>query len=123
MRRRDPTPLPPMPDSPIMNKTSLLCLTLVAAALALPPTASMAQPDIKQVQVQFPKGKSGTTIQGSLRGDETVDYKLRAAIGQEMKIRLKPDSVYFNVLPPGSSDVALFVGSRDGNEFRGSLTA
>jgi hypothetical protein len=97
---------------------------LIAGVLASMLLATLpARGQIQQQQVQFPKGKSGTTIQGSLRGDETADYKLRAAIGQEMKIRLKPDSVYFNVLPPGSNDVALFVGSRDGNEFRGSLPA
>jgi hypothetical protein len=104
-----------------MNRASLLCLALVAGALPLAPSAT-AQPEVRQVQVQFPKGRSATTIQGSIRGSEVVDYRLRAAAGQEMKIGRKSGSVYFNVLPPGSNDEALFVGSRDGDRFAGTLS-
>lgn len=104
-----------------MNSSIRVCLALLLTALALTTSPLWAQSGITEYAVQFPRGKSGTTIQGSLRGDETVDYKLRAAAGQEMKIRLKPSTVYFNVLPPGSKDVALFVGSRDGDTFTGTL--
>ncbi|NWG74073.1 MAG: hypothetical protein HXY24_05625 [Rubrivivax sp.] len=98
-----------------------LWLVVLLIALALTTFPLWAQSGITEHAVQFPRGKSGTTIQGSLRGDETIDYKLRAAAGQEMKVRLKPGTVYFNVLPPGSRDVALFVGSRDGDAFAGKL--
>lgn len=97
------------------------CLGLLAAAMALAGGPSWAQSGITERTVQFPPGKSGATLQGSLRGDETVDYKLRAAAGQQMRVRLKPGTVYFNVLPPGSNDVALFVGSREGDTFAGTL--
>ena len=40
-----------------------------------------------------------------------------------MKVKPKPGTVYFNVLPPGSNDVALFVGSRDGDDFVSTLSA
>lgn len=90
--------------------------------LALASAPLQAQTGITQHQVQFAKGKSGTTIQGGLKGGETVDYKLRAAANQTMKVRKVSGgaTVYFNVLAPGSQE-ALFVGSREGNEFGGTL--
>ena len=97
-------------------------LALAAAVLSLSAPASWSQPTITERAVQFPKGKSGTTIKGSVRGDQAIDYTLRAAAGQQMKVKLKPSSVYFNVMPPGSNDVAVFVGSRDGDSFAGTLS-
>ena len=40
-----------------------------------------------------------------------------------MSVKLKSSNAanYFNVLPPGSQDVAIIVGSSDGNEWSGSL--
>jgi hypothetical protein len=99
----------------------LLWLACLFVALALATLPLWAR-NITEHAVQFPRGQSGTTIQGSLRGDEVVDYKLRAAAGQAMRVRLQPGSVYFNVLPPGSNDVAIFVGSRDGDRFAGTLS-
>ena len=45
--------------------------------------------------------------------------------GQTMTVGLKTDNAgnYFNVLPPGSRDVAVFVGSTDGNDWSGTLSA
>ena len=91
-------------------------LSCLLAALALAAAPSFAQSDIVKRPVQFAKGKSGATIKGSLTGDQTVDYTLRAAAGQTMTLNLSGvSSVNFNVLPPGSTGEALFVGSRDGN--------
>ena len=104
-----------------MNISNRLWLAVLLVALALTTFPLWAQSGITEHAVRFPPGKSGTTIQGSLRGDETVDYKLRAAAGQDMKVRVNPGTVYFNVLPPGSNDVALFVGSRDGDTFASKL--
>lgn len=94
-------------------RTLLSCLF---AALTLTGASSFAQSDIVKRPVQFAKGKSGTTIRGSITGDQTVDYTLRAAAGQTMTVKLSGgSSVYHNVLPPGSTGEALFVGSRDGS--------
>jgi hypothetical protein len=99
--------------------TRALFVALVCAA-ALP---ASAQP-IRQQQIQFKKGESGATIKGSIQGDQTVDYKLRAAAGQSMVVNFKPSNAsgYFNVLPPGSEE-ALFVGSTSGNRFETTLPA
>ena len=98
-----------------MKHTLTLGMTAIAIALVLQPLPAAAEAGIKQVQVQFPKGKSGTTIQGSVTGNGSVDYVLRAAAGQTMTVKLAGGStVYHNVLPPGSTGEAMFVGSRDG---------
>jgi len=96
----------------------------VLAWLAIAAPAAAAGPGIREVQVQFPEGKSGTTLQGKLTGDETVDYTLKAAAGQSMVATLKSSnaSAYFNVLPPGS-EAAIFIGSTSGNRFEGKLPA
>lgn len=106
-------------------KFALLCgVAAMAAALALNPLPAAAEAGIKQVQVQFPKGKSGTTIKGSVAGNQTVDYTLRAAAGQTMTVKLSGGSTaYHNVLPPGSTGEALFVGSRDGDTSTTTLPA
>ena len=107
-----------------MKHTLILGLAAIAIALVLPPLRAAAEAGIKQVQVQFPKGKSGTTIQGSVTGNGTVDYVLRAAAGQTMTVKLSGGStVYHNVLPPGSTGEALFVGSRDGERSTTTLPA
>jgi hypothetical protein len=81
-----------------------------------------AGPGIREVEVWFPTGKSGTTLKGEISGDETVDYKVRAAAGQRMEVTFRPTSTsaYFNVLPPGS-ETAIFIGSTSGNRFEGTL--
>ena len=102
-------------------RTLLSCLS---AALTLTGASSFAQSDIVKRPVQFAKGKSGTTIRGSITGDQTVDYTLRAAAGQTMTVKLSGgSSVYHNVLPPGSTGEALFVGSRDGSRSMTTLPA
>ena len=86
------------------------------AAMALLTAHGLAQADITRHPVQFAKGKTGTTLKGSIVGDQTVDYTLRAAAGQTMTVKLSGRStVYHNILPPGSTGEALFVGSRDGS--------
>ena len=101
-----------------------IALSCLLAALALFAAPSFAQADIAKVPVQFAKGKSGATIKGSITGDQTVDYTLRAATGQTMTVKLSGNSgVYHNVMPPGSTGEALFVGSRDGNVSTTTLPA
>lgn len=101
--------------------------TLFAAALSLMLVFSTtAQADnISTRAVQFAKGSSSATIKGSIKGNQTIDYTLRARAGQTMSVKLGTQhaSSYFNVLPPGSSGEALFVGSSSGNEWTGALPA
>jgi opacity protein-like surface antigen len=100
-----------------------LLMVSMAAALVGAAAPAWSQPSIKQQQVQFKKGESGATIKGSLKGEQIIDYKLRAGAGQVMVVQFKPSnpSAYFNVMSPGS-DSAIFIGSTSGNEFSADLT-
>ncbi|MDH4115480.1 MAG: hypothetical protein OEU89_08410, partial [Burkholderiaceae bacterium] len=85
----------------------------------------LAADSIEVRPLHFAKGASSATVKGSLTGSKTIDYKLRARAGQTMTVSLKTANTanYFNVLPPGSKDVAIFVGSTSGNEWTGQLEA
>lgn len=98
---------------------------LIASALALASLASPASAEIPSKQVQFKPGTTSATIKGSLKGEQTVDYTLRAKAGQTMRVSFQPtnDAAYFNVLPPGSTGEAIFIGSTSGNEWTGTLPA
>jgi hypothetical protein len=98
---------------------------LVAYVLAGAGSWSFAAEIIESRPLQFAKGASSATVKGSLKGDKTIDYKLRAKAGQTMSVTLKSSNAanYFNVLPSGSKDVAIFVGSTGGNEWTGALPA
>ncbi|MGH8703086.1 MAG: hypothetical protein ACREVR_18185 [Burkholderiales bacterium] len=103
--------------------TRLVPLALAWALVAGSPLAFAA--DIQTQNISFARGASSATIKGSIAGDRTIDYKLRAKAGQTMNVALKTSNSanYFNVLPPGSNDVAVFVGSTNGNEWTGTLQA
>ena len=94
---------------------------LVSMFLVVCPLSAAAQ-SIKVKQITFSAGASSATVKGSLTGDQTVDYKLRAKAGQTMSVTLKTNNGanYFNVLPPGS-DAAIAIGATIGNEWTGTL--
>jgi hypothetical protein len=102
-------------------RTRFAMLAVCLASLA-PMTVAA---EIQTQPVQFDKGSSSATIKGSLKGDQTIDYTLRARAGQTMSVKLATEdgANYFNVLPPGSNDEAIFIGSSDGNEWTGTLPA
>ncbi len=98
---------------------------LLAGAIALASCVSTAWAAIETRPVQFKKGASVATIKGRLQGDQTIDYSVQGKAGQTMHVRFKAGnaSAYFNVLPPGSTGEAIFIGSTSGNEWTGTLPA
>ena len=94
---------------------SLLAPAAVVAALFL--GAPLAAQD--SVPVSFPAGQSGTTINGTIRGDEYIDYVLSARKGQTLVAHLTVTgtngngSAMFNILPAGADYPALYNGSTD----------
>jgi hypothetical protein len=100
----------------------LLASTLIGLLLASPFAAASSA--IRQEAIPFKLGASSAVLKGKIKGDQTVDYQLRARAGQAMAVSFKPTnpSAYFNVLPPGSTE-ALFIGSTSGNRFEGKLPA
>lgn len=91
---------------------ALAALSLAFALLASP--ASFAAD--KTVNVKFPKGSNGTTIEASIRGRDAIIYKLDVSAGQKLSVQLDTDndSNYFNLVAPGASE-AVFNGSIEGN--------
>lgn len=85
--------------------------------LAIPAAAQgSAQP------IVFTRGKTQTTVVGTIKGDADRDYLVSAKAGQTLSVSLvtSNSSAYFNILPPGS-DEAIFIGSISGADFSGPL--
>jgi hypothetical protein len=108
-----------------------LYIALVAGFLMTGGAASAH--DIRTERVAFPAGASGTTIEGTITGRESVSYVLGASAGQTMSVRLTTasTSTYFNVYEPGRGpgDEALAVSEimgpmvPDMNRFEGVVPA
>ncbi len=84
--------------------------------------AISADPEIRTERVKFSKGATSAAIKGRVKGYSNVDYLVRAGAGQTITVSLKRSnpSNYFNVLPPGSKDVAMHIG-QTGGDFQGIL--
>jgi len=102
-------------------KKLLAAVTVFAGLLTLP---VLAKDKVTIHQVHFDKGKSGTTVQGSIKGYDSVLYKLSAKAGQTMQVSIDSKHADFNVYVPGKGlgDQALFVGE-PGIPYMGNLPA
>lgn len=106
-----------------MSPSSVFSAVLALLWLAISPLVEAGE--MKTRAVQFAKGHSSVTIKGKIKGYEAIDYTLRAKAGQTLSVTLKTGNGanYFNVLPPGRNDAAIYVGSTGGNEWTGALPA
>jgi len=104
--------------------TSALLLGLMLVLLGVGESFAGTS-DQKTETIQFAKGATSTVIKGQVKGYRYVDYQVRAGAGQTLEVEMKTGnaSSYFNILPPGSGDVAMFIGSTSGNRFAGVLPA
>jgi hypothetical protein len=104
----------------MLGKVVLLKL-LAATAVAI---ASPLQAAPRIERVTFAKGASSKVIKGTVKGYDHVDYVVNARGGQLLTVNLTTNrgSNYFNIMPKGS-DAAYFIGSNDGNSFRGPVPA
>ena len=91
-----------MKGGSVLRGASMLLGVLFAGAL-------LASDGIESRPLKFAKGATSATVKGSIQGRQTIDYKLRAKAGQTMSVTLKSakPGLAFNVLPPGSQDVAI----------------
>jgi hypothetical protein len=90
----------------------------------LSPLPALAQAS-KSQRVQFKPGATSATIEGTMKGDQDIDYVVGAKQGQSMNVSLatKHGSTYFNLLAPGETNAAFFIGSTSGNQYEGTLPA
>jgi hypothetical protein len=94
-----------------MMKPVVLALLLAGSVL----TPAMAQ-NTRTETVHFQRGTSGTTIEGTIKGDQSVRYSIGVSAGQTMDVQLDTDNAsnYFNITAPGASE-ALYNSSISGN--------
>lgn len=102
----------------IFIKNFLFCFVFTLNATLLP---AFAQDEIKTETVKFKPGTGSATIEGSIKGYETIDYILNVKEGQYMSVCMatKNGANYFNILEPGETEVAIFNGSLNQNQYEG----
>lgn len=101
-------------------------ISIAAVLVALMSAGVMALADeVKTVTVNFKPGLTSASFKGTVKGYNTVEYRLGASAGQSMSVDFQTSnaSSYFNVLPPGGGQEAIHIGSTEGNEFSGVLPA
>lgn len=96
--------------------TKYFSLALKFALLAMLTFFAASGAQAQTVTVKFPKGSSGTTIEGSIKGDQSIKYRVGLSAGQTMSVQLDTSnsSNYFNITAPGASE-ALYNSSISGN--------
>ncbi|WP_370285459.1 hypothetical protein [Pseudooceanicola nanhaiensis] len=103
---------------PLRHILAPLCL---AAAIATP--AAAHQPGDLRIELDPVAGTA--TIESSLTGHATADYRFGGRSGQTMSADVAviagEGPVFFDVLPPGSDYEAMFVGRTQGRAGRMSL--
>ena len=84
----------------------------IAMMLSMPALADT----VRHETVSFAQGSSGSIINSTVRGYDSVEYRLGVTAGQKMSVQLDStnSSLYFNVIAPGASE-AMYNSSFDGN--------
>ncbi|QWP77195.1 g-type lysozyme inhibitor [Lysobacter sp. K5869] len=73
----------------------------LAVALSLCSSAAFAADAVKSVPVQFAKGATGATVNGAIKGYDSVEYLVVARAGQSLRTTLTGSSnAAVNVYPP-----------------------
>lgn len=95
---------------------------VISFSLIISSSHAFAKDEIRTERVQFKKGATSAVMKGRLKGYSDVDYLVRGGAGQTITVSLKRSNLsnYFNVLPPGSKDVAMYAG-QTGEDFKGVL--
>lgn len=108
-----------------MGSCSMLLTCIGTVTLLRPSPRVVAAQDIETHRVQFAHGTSSTTVRGTIKGSQTIDYLVGARKGQVMNVSLatKHGATYFNLIAPGQTDVAFHIGPTVGNQFEGPLPA
>jgi hypothetical protein len=94
-------------------------LLLIAALTAFTPTRALADREHRTERVTFHHGHA--VIKGRIKGYEFVDYVFPAGAGESIEVTLKTGELsnYFNLLAPGETETAFFIGSTSGDSYEG----
>lgn len=105
-------------------KPLLLIVTVMLALLASDRLLAAPRESHKIIPVKL-VNSTPTTVRGAIKGYDTVDYKVSAGAGQTLTVTMTASNGanYFNINPPDSGNVAMFIGSDVGNAFTGMIPA
>lgn len=102
--------------NPLFGSTTLVLRGIMAFLLSFASFTLFAQ---ERVDIRFAPGATSTTINGTVRGDEYIDYVVNARGGQTMVVSLAVTgtnghgSAFFNILPAGQDYGGPYIGSTD----------
>lgn len=96
-----------------------IAAVLGALAFLSIPAAASAQ---AVVPVQFARGMSSITLNGTIAGQQYRDYRITVRAGQSLSVSLRGlgGSAYFNVIEPGAGDVAVYNSSMGEQRYTGT---
>jgi hypothetical protein len=88
-----------------------------ATAVSLMVVGSVSSQAQTSARINFARGASDATVQGTITGRQYRDYLVTARAGQFITVSMSQlsGSPYFNIMPPGSTGEAIFIGSSEGN--------
>jgi len=99
----------------------------LTALILLLPGASVWAAQARSEDIRFAPGASGAVIKGQIHGYETINYRVRAAAGQKLQVKMESDNgaSYFNIYAPGTGpgDRAMFIGTLNGRAHTSTLPA
>jgi hypothetical protein len=104
------------------HPTIITAFALATLIVPVAPTGAQGQVH-RQERVVFAAGSTSATIEGTIRGNESIDYLVERKSGQPLAVTMTASnaSAYFNILPQGAR--AMHIGSIAGNEFAGMVPA
>jgi len=95
-------------------------MAVIAASFAmLSSTPVLAQ---TVTPIQFARGATSSTINGAIKGNDYIDYRIVARAGQRLSVNLRTiaGSPYFNVMEPGSTGEAIYNSSMGDQRYSGT---
>ncbi len=105
-----------------LSKTNQVPSLLLGILLFTLAGVQLQAQDIRTERISFQRGSSSASVDGNIRGYETVDYLLNVRAGQYMNVSMATQhgATYFNIMEPGEANVAIYNGSINGNQFEGT---
>jgi hypothetical protein len=98
----------------MLLKRPVAVLISALLACAVMPAATHAQ---QKSTIRFSAGNDNAAVSGTIKGNAYRDYMIGAKANQRMSVSLiTKGSAFFNILPPGSKDVAIYNSSVNGND-------
>lgn len=101
----------------------VLCLWFFSGVTVASDIGFVSANSPRAQDVRFAQGSNSITLKGRVTGYQSVDYRLDACAGQSLSLQISSQgsATYFNVLPPKSNNVAMFIGGYAGNPYSGIL--